>query len=120
MKIAIFALTLATPALAQDYVIRSSDTIPTRSALLDMILDRDLEYYDGGSSRYSSDGTYAWTFGDNNGGATLPGIYAVGDNATICITYDTGSQRCDMFVFAADRLVLLSEDGHRYPVRRVH
>lgn len=119
MKIAVLIALIASPAFAQDYGVRDSDTVPTPAVLSDTILDRDLEYFDGGTSRYETGGTYAWTFGENNGGETIPGTFTIGENATICITYDTGSQRCDMFVIAGERLVLLTEDGHRYPVRTI-
>lgn len=119
MKYVFIFMALASPLAAQDYAMRASDTVPSAADLSSLILDRDLEYFDGGTSRYNADGTYAWTFGENNGGETHPGTHRFGDNATLCITYETGAERCDMFVQSGERLVLLSDDGQRYPIRDI-
>lgn len=119
MKYALILLALASPAAAQDYAVRDSDTVPNTADLSMLILDRDLEHFDGGTSRYNTDGTYAWTFGANNGGETHPGTHRISDNATVCITYASGSERCDRFVQSGDRLVLLTDDGQRYPIRDI-
>ncbi len=119
MKYAILLLALATPATAQDYAVRSGDTILTRATLSDQIIDRDLEYFDGGISRYDADGSYAWTYADNNGGGVHTGIHDIRDDAIVCITYDAGPTRCDMFVQSNGRLTLLTDDGQRYPVRTI-
>jgi len=102
-------LALATPATAQDYAVRSGDTILTRATLSDQIIDRDLEYFDGGISRYDADGSYAWTYADNNGGGVHTGIHDIRDDAIVCI----------MFVQSNGRLTLLTDDGQRYPVRTI-
>ena len=119
MKRGLFLLLCANPAIAQDYALRDGDVVPDRATLSTTILDRDLEYYDGGISRYASDGTYAWTYAAENGGGIWEGDYVISPNATICVTFDTGIARCDMFVTAGDRLVLLTVDGQRYPVRDI-
>lgn len=119
MKTAAFLLVLATPAVAQDFAVRNSDTIPTMAALSETILDRDLEYFDGGISRYDTGGAYAWTYSENNGGGTHMGVHDIRDNGVVCITYDSGAERCDMFVMSNDRLVLLTDDGQRYPLREI-
>jgi len=120
MKTAILFALLAAPAVAQEYTVNANDTVPTVAELSDMILDRELEYFDGGISRYAADGTYAWTYTEQNGGATLPGVYDIQNDGTVCITYDErGQARCDMFVISNDRLTLLTEDGQRYPIREI-
>ena len=119
MKYILILLILATPAAAQDYSVRGNDDVFTPAALADMIHDRDLEYFDGGVSRYNADGSYAWTYADNNGGAVLTGTHDIQEGGVVCITYDAGPQRCDMFVMSAARLVLLTDDGQRYPLREI-
>ncbi|MCF2871797.1 hypothetical protein L0664_12025 [Octadecabacter sp. G9-8] len=119
MKIASLLIVLAVPAMAQDYAIRDSDSVPTLASLSDTILDRDLEYFDGGISRYNTGGDYAWTYAQNNGGGVHTGTHDIQDNGIVCVTYDAGPQRCDMFVMAGDRLVLLTDDGQRYPLRDI-
>lgn len=84
-----------------------------------MILDRDLEYFDGGVSCYGADGGYTWTYADPNGGGVFAGRHDVRDAGVVCITYDAGQEPRDMFVVAGDRLVLLMDDGQRYPLRDI-
>lgn len=119
MKYAIVLLALATPAVAQDYALRDSDTVPTRADLSETILDRDLEYYDGGISRYDTNGAYAWTYALNNGGGVFAGVHDIQDGGVVCITYDAGPTRCDMFVMSGNRLVLLTDNGQRFPLREI-
>ncbi|MEL6957828.1 MAG: hypothetical protein AAGL89_02610 [Pseudomonadota bacterium] len=109
---------ITAPALAQDFSIRSTDTLPDAEALTAQIHDRDLIYFDDGVSRYNSDGTYAWTYSEANGSGIWPGTYAVTDNV-ICIAFESGAERCDMFVLSNGRLTLLTDDGQRYPVREI-
>ena len=47
------------------------------------------------------------------------GSHDMRDAGVVCITYDAGQERCDMFVVAGDRLVLLTDDGQRYPLRDI-
>ena len=111
-------LILSSPAYAQDYAVRGTDTQPDASALASQIHDRDLIYFDDGISRYNADGTYAWTYSQANGGGVWPGTYKITDNV-ICVTFESGAERCDMFVLAGDRLTLLTDDGQRYPIREI-
>ena len=39
------------------------------------------------------------------------------EDGIICIVYRNGFDRCDMYVRSGGRLVVLTEDGERYPVR---
>lgn len=115
---ALLPLLSATPAFAQDYAARPSDDSPSADALSALILDQDLEYFDGGVSRYNTDGTYSWSFDPANGGGVWYGHHEMTENI-ICITFVTGVERCDMFVLANDRLVALTADGQRFPVREI-
>lgn len=119
MKHALFLIALASPLAAQDYAMRDSDTVPTGAALSETVLDKDLEYFDGGVSRYATDGTYTWTYAQNNGGGVHAGTHDIRDGGFICVTYDAGPERCDMFVMSGTRLVLLTDNGERYPLREI-
>lgn len=119
MKYALLIFAFASPVAAQDYALRDSDTVPTRAALSDTILDRDLEYFDGGVSRYDTVGTYAWTYAENNGGGVWSGVHDIRDDGIVCVTFETGVERCDMFVMAGERLVLLTVEGQRFPLRKI-
>ncbi|SLN29569.1 hypothetical protein [Pseudooctadecabacter jejudonensis] len=115
-----FTLLLATSAAAQDYATRATDTVPTGLAAL--ILDRPLTYFDDGTSRYNTDGTYSWDYSAANGGGTWLGHHtldAATEDSIVCITFVTGVERCDQFVMSGDRLVLLTADGGRFPVRDI-
>lgn len=119
MKYAFLIALLAAPAAAQDYIIRDSDAVPSRDQLAETILDRDLEFFDGGVSHYATDSSYAWTYAAENGGGIWTGTHAINDDATVCVTFETNVERCDMFVIAGERLVMLSSDGQRFPVREI-
>lgn len=113
-----FVAVLALPATAQEYDPRPTDSLPDTAALSALILDRDLIYFDDGTSRYGADGSYTWTYSQANGGGIWDGTYTITDNI-VCITFATGMERCDMFVTSGDRLTLLTADGDRYPIREI-
>ena len=45
------------------------------------------------------------------------GRYTISDDSTVCIDFDNGFSRCDMYVRSGEKLVLLTEDGLRFPIR---
>lgn len=118
MKYALIPLLFATPVYAQDFMPRGGDTLPSAETLATTILDLDLEYFDGGVSRYNTDGSYSWTYSQANGGGVWEGTHTMTDNV-VCILFTTGQERCDMFVTSGDRLTVLTEDGDRYPIREI-
>lgn len=118
MKYALIPLLFAAPAMAQDFAPRLSDTLPTADILASTILDHDLEYFDGGVSRYNTDGSYTWTYSAANGSGVWEGTHTMSDNV-VCILFSTGQERCDMFVTSNDRLTVITEDGDRYPIRSI-
>ncbi len=119
MKLIALLVAFATPAISQEFALRDSDTVPSNETLAETILDRDLEYFDGGVSRYAADGSYSWTYPAENGGGVWEGTHQFADNATLCVVFVTGTERCDRFVTSGDRLVLLTVDGLRFPVREI-
>ena len=40
-------------------------------------------------------------------------------SGVVCSAFDNGFSRCDMYVDDGARLVLITEDGTRFPVREV-
>lgn len=84
--------------------------------LTGMIQGQVLTYYDGSTSDFRIDGQYFYTYG---GGGTWEGTYEVGTNSTICVTYVTGSTRCDLYVMAGGRLTVITENGLRFPVKEI-
>jgi len=118
MKYALIPLLLAAPVTAQEYATRATDTLPTAETLATQILDHDLEYFDGGISRYNTDGSYTWTYSAANGSGVWEGTHTIADNV-VCILFTTGQERCDMFVTVGERLTVITEDGERYPIREI-
>ena len=106
---------IASTATAQDWSFRDADVVLDADAL-DQIADGGvLTYYDDGVSLFSAGGSYSYTYANNGG--TAFGRFRVEGEGQICIDYRNGFSRCDMYVRNAGRLVLLTEDGERYPVK---
>ena len=107
---------IASTATAQDWSFRDADEVLDAEAL-DQIADGGaLTYYDDGVSLFSAGGSYSYTYANNGG--TAFGRFRVEGEGQICIDYRNGFSRCDMYVRNAGRLVLLTEDGERYPVKK--
>ena len=103
-------------ALAQEGV-RASDTILNQSEMQDLLTGQIVEFFDGSKSRYDADGRYAYTYTDD--GPEWTGSYRLSDDSLVCVDFDNGSARCDRFVKDGTRLVLIIEDGTRFPVRNL-
>ncbi len=116
MRLALLLSLIAAPALAQDGV-RPSDTVLTQAEMADLISGQQLEFFDGSKSRYGDDGRYGYTYTDD--GPVWSGTYQVFDDSQVCVDFDNGSQRCDQLVKDGDRVVLIIEDGTRFPVRNL-
>lgn len=104
------------PAMAAEWSLRSGDNpfTPEEAAALE---GRTLTFYDDGRSKYEAGGVYSYTYSEVNGGGTAWGEYRVMPDGSICVDFQNGFDRCDLFVRAGGRLVLITEDGERYPVR---
>ena len=116
-RLAALALLLAHPAAAQDWTLRPGDEPLTIQAMGDQLIGSDLEYFDGGLSRYSPGGSYSYTYAPENGGGTAFGTYEFRDGGVVCTDFANGFSRCDLFVVNAGRLILITEDGDRFPIR---
>ena len=108
---------LALPAAAQDYALRESDQRFDVPGLAEAITGRTLTFFDDGASRFSAGGSYSYTYGMRNGGGSQFGTFTVMPGGIVCILFRNGFDRCDMYVRARGQIVVLTEDGERYPVR---
>jgi len=108
------ALSLASPVAAQDWNLRSTDEILSAEEIGASIIGRTLTFYDDGQSKFSAGGSYSYTY---DGGGTAFGTFEIGSGGVICISYPNGFSRCDKYVRSGDRVVVLTEDGERFPVR---
>ena len=116
MRFALLLICAPFAAFAQDGV-RASDTVLSQAEMTDLLSGRLVEFFDGSKSRYSTDGAYAYTYSDD--GPAWTGTYTVADDSLVCVDFDNGSRRCDRFVRDGDRVVLIIEDGTRFPVRNL-
>ncbi len=109
------AFVLAEPAAAQSYALREGDA-PLGPAALETRLRGDtLTFFDDGQSRYFEDGRYTYTYAGDGG--TAYGYWRISGEGRVCVDYVNGFSRCDLYVMNAGRLLLLDEDGSRFPVR---
>lgn len=119
MRLLPLALTLCSlPALvfAEDWNTRPDDHPLSLSELRNQLVGTTLVFFDNGTSVYSENGEYSYTYGE---GGTWLGHYELKEGGVACTTFVTGSTRCDLIVQSGTRLTLITEDGMRFPVRDV-
>ncbi len=116
MRILLFLIFAPFAAFAQEGI-RTTDTVLTGPEMSELLSGRLVEFFDGSKSRYSTDGSYAYTYTDE--GPAWTGTYTVADDSVVCVDFDNGSTRCDRFVRDGERVVLVIEDGTRFPVRNL-
>lgn len=116
MRLALaLSVALVLPAAAPAWETRESDAPLGADALAAALVGRTIEFHDDGRARFYRDGRYSYTYA---GGGTAYGYYELGADGTVCILFVHGPERCDLYVRdRAERLVLITEDGLRFPVR---
>lgn len=116
MRLVLIAmLALASPLLAEDWKMRSEDVLFDQAGLRQELSGKTLVFFDDGRSVYGEDGYYSYTYG---GGGTWEGRWRVEDSSLVCVTFVTDVTRCDRIVRHGDRLVVLTSDGERFPVKQ--
>ena len=106
-------------AHAQSFSPKDTDQQLDRAAMQERVVGRSHEFFDGGVSFFSVSGIYTYTYPD---GGRAYGEYELRDDGAdgvVCSAFDNGFSRCDMYVDDRARLVLITEDGTRFPVREV-
>lgn len=114
MRLAFFFCLLASPLSAQGGL-RASDQLLDQEQLNTTLTGQIIEFYDGSKSRFDANGRYGYTYTDD--GPVWAGDYHFGDDGKVCVDFDNGSSRCDLMVLSNERLVLVTTDGTRFPVR---
>lgn len=110
------ALCLVAAPLGTFAQTRDSDREIAVAALDERLRGQSIAFYDGGVSEFYDDGRYTYTYA-GEGGAGY-GYFKVTADSTICIEFVTGFSRCDRYVLdGEDRLVVITKDGDRFPVR---
>jgi len=102
------------PAMAVAWGTREGDERLSATALRAALVGQVLTFHDDGQSRFYGDGRYSYTYGQ---GGIAYGHYAINDDGTVCIGFVNGARRCDLYVRNAARLVLITEEGDRFPIR---
>ena len=116
IRYVLLPLVLPTLLFAQDWAPRGSDTLFEQTDLDRLLRGETITFFDDGQSRFFEDGRYTYTYANNGG--TGYGYFEIRDDSTVCIEFVTGFSRCDLYVTdAADRLVVITETGDRFPVR---
>ena len=103
-------------AHAQDGL-RASDATLDPSGLSELLAGQVVEFYDGSKSTYRENGRYEYTYTDD--GPIWAGDYRMEEESSVCVDFDNGSARCDFFVKDGARVVLITSDGLRFPVRNM-
>ena len=109
-----FLLCFGIPALAQDWTMRSGDSELTYGQLAELTSGKTLVFFDDGQSKFSVGGAYSYTYA---GGATAFGRFDLDENGKVCVEFRNGRSRCDRYVLNAGRLILITQQGQRFPVR---
>ncbi|MCK8462636.1 hypothetical protein MUY35_02070 [Aliiroseovarius sp. S1339] len=116
LALCLTALSFGFPAQAENWKTRPNDTRLSASELSDTLTGHTLTYHDGGTSAFEKDGHYTYTYG---GGGTWLGEYVIGADSTACVTFVTGISRCDLYIMNGTSLVVITEDGLRFPIQSV-
>ena len=117
MRLFLFLLIVAPSVALAQAGLKSSDIVLNQSEMSELLSGTQLEFFDGSKSKYAADGSYAYTYTDD--GPPWTGLYRVLDGSVVCVDFDNGSARCDRLVRSGDRMVLIIEDGTRFPVRNL-
>jgi hypothetical protein len=110
------AASSAAGAAAAEWRLKPGDT-PFAQAELEALPGQSFHFYDGGESLYGSDGAYSYTYSVENGGGTAWGTYRINGDGSICVDFVNGFARCDLYVRNGSRVILITEEGERFPVR---
>lgn len=116
MRVLIFllSLSLASAVAAEEWALRSGDRELSRAEIVALTTNSTLVFFDDGQSQYARDGAYSYTYAS---GESAFGRYEVEPDGTVCVYYRNGFSRCDRYVEAGARIVLLDQRGQRFPLK---
>ncbi len=100
---------------AQEWAERVGDKRLSQMSLRLYLVGQTVTFYDDGQSQYFEDGAYTYTYAGSE--RVAHGQYELHEQGKVCVSFANGFARCDLFVKAMDRIVLLTEKGERFPVR---
>ena len=111
------AFILAANFAFADEGFRASDAEMDEAGLSALLSGQVVEFFDGSKSTYRQNGRYEYTYTDD--GPVWAGAYRMAAESRVCVDFDNGSARCDVFVMDGTRAVLITTDGLRFPVRNI-
>ena len=119
-KLLLLAALIPGPALSQS----NAQTLDPRdgdsliaSADRDMRLrGQEITFFDDGVAHFYNDGRYTYAYDMGDGGYAY-GYFEIVNDSTVCIDFLGGFARCDAYVENAGRLVLITSEGDRFPIR---
>lgn len=112
-RIIALAFMVTSPAVADGH--RASDSLLDMAGMDALLKGNVITFYDGSKSTYAPDGSYGYTYTDD--GPVWRGEYTLSDESRVCVVFENGESRCDMFVMDGDRAILITRDGTRFPIR---
>ncbi|MCU4652166.1 hypothetical protein N8I71_04955 [Roseibacterium sp. SDUM158016] len=113
---AILPALVALPVQSQGFDTRPGDATIAARDLDDRLRGREIVFFDDGVSHFYNDGRYTFAYDLGRGGYAY-GYFEVTDDSTVCVAYLNGFSRCDGYVENAGRLVMVTGDGLRFPIR---
>ncbi|WP_432449749.1 hypothetical protein [Aliiroseovarius marinus] len=102
------------PGTAEEWKTRPDDIPLSPAQLSQALVGKTVIFHDNGRSDFLENGSYSYTYGE---GGTWLGHYTLNPDSIVCVTFVTGTSRCDLFVFANEKLVVITQDGLRFPIR---
>ncbi len=109
---------LPAAAMAQTLDTRPGDALISSTDLDARLRGQEVVFFDDGVSHFYNDGRYTYAYDMGDGGFAY-GYFEVAADSTVCIEFVNGFSRCDAFVENDGRLILITRDGDRFPVRDV-
>lgn len=112
----LLAMALPGAALAQTLDTRPGDALIATKDLDLRLRGQEIVFFDEGVSHFYNDGRYTYAYDRGEGGYAY-GYFEIADDSMVCIAFVNGFSRCDAYVENEGRLVLITGDGDRFPVR---
>ena len=113
---ALIALLLTAGAVSAQGL-RDGDARMDAAGMTDALSGQVVEFFDGSLARYGADGSYTYRYTPTD--PEWIGTWEAQDDSRVCVMFENGRGRCDTYVRADGRLVLITSGGLRFPTREV-
>ena len=101
-------------AAAEGWATRPGDSRFGAEELAAFLATHEVRFYDGGQSFYGPGDAYAYVY---DGGYRAEGRYRIEADGSVCVAFENGFSRCDLYVRAGSRVLVIDQKGDRYPLR---